>query len=128
MTDLHKTSFWADEVRLSPDARTLFGSTRGLKDETKGWLAAWSLDASGRVQGGDGAEPISRWQTPTSGGWANAIEPAPWTKAGEPTLLALTDSEQGLVMIIKWDGKVFSEVSRVKLDGGAGAATAVWLD
>ena len=129
--DLHETLFWADEVRLSPSARTMFASTRGLKPETKGWLAAFALDADGYVADKSG-RPLSLWMSPTSGGWANAIEPAPFVPAaegdGDMAWLALTDSDQGLVMVLRWDGRRFDEVARVQLPDKAGAATAVWLD
>ena len=41
--------------------------------------------------------------------------------------LDLTDSEEGFVFVLGWDGKEVKEVARTKLDDGAGAATAVWL-
>lgn len=64
------------------------------------------------------------------------MEPAPvgeWKDlqgSGEEgkEFVALTDSEEGLVLVLSWDGEKMDEVARVKLEGGAGAATAVWLD
>lgn len=130
--------FWADEVRtsnLSPDRRPrwLYASTRGLKPETKGYLAVYELDAEGTIKGP--ARDI--YQTRTSGGLANAIEPAPralYERLGlgedSEEFIALTDSEQGWVTMLGWDGRALREVAATKL-GGEGnivqAATAIWL-
>jgi carboxy-cis,cis-muconate cyclase len=65
------------------------------------------------------------WETPTSGGWANAIQPGPTVDGIE--YIALTDSAEGLVMVLSWDGREFKEAARAKLDEGVGPATAVWL-
>ena len=67
-------------------------------------------------------------------GWANAIEPAPFVESGLE-YLALTDSEEGLVIVLSWDGSELQEVASTKLEetpleGGIipGAATSQWLD
>jgi carboxy-cis,cis-muconate cyclase len=132
IADLSPTLFWADEVRISPSSQYLYASTRGLEPTQRGWVAVFSLLPSGLLAS---ETPLALWETPTSGGWANAIEPAPKPLStlgagaeGGVDYLALTDSEEGLVMVLSWDGKTIEEVARVKLDGGAGAATAVWLD
>lgn len=140
--DKDPKEYWADEVRLStgPDRmrpRYMYASTRGLVAETKGYVAVFRLDGDGRLAN-DTALDI--WETPTSGGIANAIEPAPWGAQQGPDTseeelateyLALTDSEEGWVSILGFKGKV-SEVARVNLgkteDGQVvQAATAVWL-
>lgn len=46
--------------------------------------------------------------------------------------IALTDSEEGFVFILAFDGRELTEVARTKLKYGnedrvVGAATAVWL-
>lgn len=131
--------YWADEVRLSNKWREggqpkyLYASTRGLKDNTKGYVAVIELDASGQL-----GETLHIWETPTSGGWANAIEPAPASayKDGldnetQKEWLALTDSLEGFVFVLSFDGQLIEEVARVCLGEGqdevVGAATAVWL-
>lgn len=127
--------YWADEVRCSigPNAskpRYLYASNRGLEAETMGYVAAYRLKEDGYVES---EEPIDIWETPTSGGLANAIEPAPWRKDhGDVDYLALTDSQEGWVSVLKFDGKKISEVDKVNLgkteDGKVvGCATAVWL-
>lgn len=150
--------FWADEVRTShlfthhsstaattKKPRYLYGSTRGLQPETKGYVAAYELDPEGRIKG----PAVEIYETRTSGGLANAIEPAPAEvsrrlggggSAGEEEeeeeeFIALTDSQEGWVVILGWNGKRFREVAAVKLgDEEEGpqeevvqAATAVWL-
>ena len=133
----HHCEFWADEVRLSsgPDASKpeyLYASTRGLEAKTKGYVAVFKLN-------GDGTFALEKaldiWQTPTSGGIANAIEPAPWHESGVQ-YLAMTDSLDGTVSILKFDGKI-QQVDLLKLPYGDGtnghanavvqAATAVWF-
>lgn len=139
--------YWADEVRLAsgPDSlhpEFLFASTRGLSSETKGFVSVFALHKDGSLAS---KEPIDMWMTPTSGGIANAIEPAPWLKKSGSSAnihyLSLTDSEIGLVMILSFDGCRIREVCRVSLplsdekshnvaevkDGIAQAATAIWL-
>lgn len=134
--ELSPTLFWADEVRLSLSPTSngspqyMIASTRGLEASQMGYVAIFALSADGLVAND---KPLAMWETPTSGGWANAVQPAPvgeWGEDGKDgkEYIALTDSEEGLVLVLSWDGKVVEEVARVKLEGGAGAATAVWLD
>lgn len=144
--------FWADEVRTSNlfffvsaageggegRPRYLYASTRGLESGTKGYVAAYELDAEGRIAG----PALEIYETRTSGGLANAVEPAPralyeklgieggWGKAEAEEFIALTDSEEGWVVVLGWNGRRFREVAAVQLkeDGAVvGAATAVWL-
>jgi carboxy-cis,cis-muconate cyclase len=77
------------------------------------------------------AVPAAVFETPTSGGKANAIEVIATNgrgKEGEEDWLVLTDSEQGLCLVIGWDGERFEEVSRVQMMEGDGASHAVWLE
>ena len=122
--------FWADEVRTSfsdgDRPRWLYASTRGLDKGTKGYVSAWRLRQDGRIDGeGEQGGLASMWQTPTSGGFANAIQPGPTVDGVE--FIALTESEECQVMVLAFDGKEIKDVARVRLDEGAGAATAVWL-
>ncbi|EMC99056.1 hypothetical protein BAUCODRAFT_389389 [Baudoinia panamericana UAMH 10762] len=136
-TDRDPKDYWADEVRLSagPEKRQpiyMYASTRGLTASTKGYVAVFKLRTDGTL---DSEQAICIWETPTSGGIANAIEPAPWQagqREGEMEYLAMTDSEEGWVFMLGFDGKEIKEVSRLNLgktDDGAvvKAATAVWL-
>jgi carboxy-cis,cis-muconate cyclase len=138
--------FWADEVRTSPGQKPthLLASTRGLEPETKGYVALFALDDEGYFKGlsrdlkvkqeGE-VEWLDIWQSPTSGGWANAVEPCYKYLKGpdgqEYTYAALTDSEQGLVMVLQIKDDKIIEVARLSLGEHQGkvrgAATAVWL-
>lgn len=133
-------AYWADEVRTSrmcsadssSSPRWLYASTRGLEKGTKGYVAAYELDEEGNMRG----PAISIYETRTSGGLANAVEPAPrevYERMGLPVegegveeFIALTDSEEGWVVMLGWNGKRFREVAAVRLEG-ATAATAVWV-
>ncbi|KAK6400699.1 hypothetical protein LTR95_019277, partial [Oleoguttula sp. CCFEE 5521] len=73
--------YWADEVRVSNTVpgsqdtpKYVYASTRGLKAETKGYVAIFALHPDGTLAN---ERPLCIWKTPTSGGIANAIEPAP---------------------------------------------------
>lgn len=144
----HEREFWADEVRTSlsdgAKPRYLYASTRGLEKGKRGYVAVYALTEDGRIdgtasssssssltasqrQGGDERYPglLDMYTTPTSGGWANAVQPGPTVNGIE--YLALTDSEEGFVFVLSWDGKKIAEVARVHLGDGEGAATAVWL-
>ncbi|KAK7888577.1 hypothetical protein LTR67_008923 [Exophiala xenobiotica] len=135
----------------------LYASTRGLTPQKKGYVAVYKLTEQGRIDtsipspyasaserlnnghtekdvdngnGNGNGSPynglLCMYETATSGGWANAIQPGPTVDGVE--YLALTDSEEGWVFVLGWDGKDMKEVARTKLDNqGAGAATAVWL-
>lgn len=127
--------YWADEVRHStgPDPtspRYLYASNRGLEADTKGYVAVYKLKDDGFLES---EEPLNIWETPTSGGLANAIEPAAHKKEhGDLEYLALTDSQDGWVSVLSFDGKKILEVAKVNLgkteDGQVvGCATAVWL-
>ncbi|KAK4546676.1 hypothetical protein LTR36_001894 [Oleoguttula mirabilis] len=141
--DKDPKEYWADEVRLStgPDKtkpRYMYASTRGLKAETKGYVAVFPLNESGTLAS---ETALDIWETPTSGGIANAIEPSPWPTSQSQDVvregstveyLAMTDSEKGWVFILAFDGQTLSEVTRVNLgkteDGQVvQAATAIWL-
>ena len=136
--DKDPKEYWADEVRLSntdpasKDAKPIYmyASTRGLEAHIKGYVAVFALNEGGTVVD---ERAIHIWETPTSGGIANAIEPAPWRKEHDGLeYLAMTDSEEGWVFALSFDGREIKEIARVNLgkteDGEVRqAATAVWL-
>lgn len=131
--DMDPKDYWADEVRVSASSdgkpKYLYASTRGLQPETRGYVAAFRLRADGTIED----EPLDIWETPTSGGIANAVEPAPIrsTEDGSYEYMALTDSQEGWVFVLQFDGKHIEECARLKLEDDSGslvqAATAVWL-
>jgi carboxy-cis,cis-muconate cyclase len=131
--------YWADEVRTSLSdgdrPKYLYASTRGLEIDRKntekyrkGWVCAFKLREDGTIDeraGKDENGSLHMWETPSSGGWSNAIQPGPTVDGVE--YIALTDSEAWQVIVLGWDGKRFEEVARAKMDEGAVVATAVWL-
>jgi carboxy-cis,cis-muconate cyclase len=137
--------YWADEVRLSagPDKSEpthLFASTRGLESPTKGYVAAFELNRDGTLKD---TVAIDILETPSSGGIANAIEPAPWSAALSKThpsvqYMAMTDSEACKVFLLSFDGARIRMVNSVTLEIPAAEhahqqteqvqpATAIWL-
>lgn len=132
--------YWADEVRIStgPDSKKpqyLYASTRGLETHTMGYVAVFAIDPeTGRFAS---EEAIHIWETPTSGGIANAIEPAPWIKQSDGShvqYLAMTDSQEGWVFVLQFDAREgrIQEVTKLNLgkteEGQVvQAATAVWV-
>ncbi len=144
----HADAYWADEVRLSPASARgfpeyLIASTRGLDAQTKGYVSVYSLDEHGYLTSpgaGDkdysGCRPNDIFETPTSGGLANAVEPLRELVDGE-CHFALTDSEQGLLLVLKLqqgqgdDDVRIVEAARLPFeklgDKTRGLATAVWL-
>ena len=130
----NEKEFWADEVRTSlsngEKPKYLYASTRGLKKGKKGYVAVFKLTEDGRIDdrsqdGGDHDGLLAMWETPTSGGWANAIQPGPTVDGVE--YIAMTDEEAQCVFVLSWDGREFKETARAGLGGDHGPATAVWL-
>lgn len=130
--DKDPSLYWADEVRLSRpkkgSPRYLYASTRGLEKDCKGYVAAFRLDEEGLIVGG----ALDIYETATSGGIANAVEPAPDSEEDSSIEhMALTDSEEGFVFVLGFDGKTFHEAARTQLTDDEGktvaCATAVWL-
>ncbi|KAK6368602.1 hypothetical protein LTR64_006757 [Lithohypha guttulata] len=144
--------FWADEVRTSlsngENPKYLYASTRGLKEGRKGFMAVYKLTPEGLIDGADIVPEdhdtaiewrdddqgglLCMYETATSGGWANAVQPGP--TIGDVEYIAMTDSEVGYVFVLAWDGTEIREVARTNLNEGTdtskgkhGAATAVWL-
>ena len=111
-------------------ADVLFGSTRGLEANTKGYVAAWPLTADGRLLSPD-QDALHRLETRTSGGWANAIAVCPDVGPNGEIYLTLTDSEEGFIQILRYDARngfqVIDEVKVGSADEHVGASVAVWL-
>ncbi|GAA5861332.1 hypothetical protein JCM3774_000213 [Rhodotorula dairenensis] len=158
-----------DTLRLSADQRRLYVTTRGKTPAQRGWVATFALDPEDwsvreekakdqeeeEVEAGYGA--ISRYETATSGGKANAIEvfpkefwPAAATERGADgdgrDYVVLTDDELGYVSVLEWrdEWNELRDVASVQLgvdvpvDGddpgqvvpgeeATGASHAVWL-
>ncbi|KAJ9101802.1 hypothetical protein QFC21_003141 [Naganishia friedmannii] len=115
------------EVRTSPAGDVLFASTRGLKPSEKGYIIAIALDpATGLFSGESNIDATSgneehtslhRWETLTSGGWANAIAVCPEVGSNGEVWISLTDSEEGWVWMLQWMlARGFEIVGRVYLN------------
>lgn len=120
-----------DTLRVSFSGKYLFATTRGAKSSTKGILAVYDISNYNAPL----SDAICIWETPTSGGKANAIEPSPFRGLGDGTSnqgneewIVLTDDEEGWVFIIQWDEekREISEVDRALLPGKS-ASHAIWL-
>ncbi|KDR79164.1 hypothetical protein GALMADRAFT_243050 [Galerina marginata CBS 339.88] len=142
-----------------PSPELLITTTRGSTSNVRGWLSVFPLDEDGnfaRVPPGDsGHEDIEaeRFQTPTSGGKANAIDIRPKSMGGDDTdglWILLTDDDEdtaspsggGAIRVLEWDGwgkgglRVVSEwptsttdpTSEGHEDEIRGASHAIWLD
>jgi carboxy-cis,cis-muconate cyclase len=115
---------------LSKSTSHIFVTTRGKDSSVRGYLVAFALDSNGYLAF-PSAAPTASYQTPTSGGKANAIEVTATNgrgKEGELDWLVLTDGEEGFVMVLGWDGERFEEVDRVQFEDGDMASHAIWLD
>ncbi len=146
----------------------LFATTRGKTPDYKGYLTTFAISSSGLILSPSHPIPptssppwstefaqgkeffaTSIFQTPTSGGKANAIELAPYevssgsTSSGisgeesDAEWMVLTDDEQGWVFIVEWSGRrgtfeiVSSVLLEVGVDGDYGkkalASHGIWL-
>ncbi|GAA6022637.1 hypothetical protein JCM11491_001145 [Sporobolomyces phaffii] len=94
--DPARDRYRGDTLRLSRDGRRLYVTTRGKTPTERGFVSVWTVAASDGaiVESTDGddddaAEPqgygaLSRYETATSGGKANAIEVFPFGPARRP--------------------------------------------
>jgi carboxy-cis,cis-muconate cyclase len=129
--DANPDDYRGDTIRTSPSTPFVFATTRGKTSSTRGYLCAYALDPQTGHLVSPSSKPSAVFQTPTSGGRANAIEVIETRGRGrgdELEWIVLTDEEERLVLVISWNGVEFVEVSRVQLEEGDGASHAVWLE
>lgn len=147
-------SFRGDTLMLSPSTsaspnpKVLIATTRGATSDARGWLSIFSLDEEGRFT----SHPIDaeQYQTPTSGGKANAIDISIKDSSGDGLWILLTDDDDetasasgtGAVRVLEWDGwgnggvKVVAEwpsnTDEASMNSQEeriqGASHAIWLD
>ncbi|PWN19826.1 hypothetical protein BCV69DRAFT_313567 [Microstroma glucosiphilum] len=146
-------AYRGDTIRLSPCGGYLFATTRGMTTATKGLVTGWKVDLEDLTapiveESGETDGAIVRFETPTSGGKANAWEWAPRypldaphyptsssssteesTSASGPEgvvqdLAVLTDDELGYILVMQWDGRDLKEVARTQLPGVGGGESA----
>lgn len=135
--------FRGDTLMLSPSSSVspdfIMTTTRGSTPDTRGWLSIFALDEEGKFRDEDGV----RYETPTSGGKANAIDLLT-KKDGVGIWILLTDDDElnaavgcrGAVRVLEWDGletggvKVVAEWPADESDKEkiCGASHAIWLD
>ena len=120
----------------------MFATTRGVtRGKIRGWLAVFPLGDDGLFVSEDDDEETGmvRWETPTSGGKANAIElQGKDPSEGDGLWIVLTDDDNNngpAVRVLDWnptDGiSVAAEWPAEKSAEGAqveGASHAIWLD
>jgi len=141
-------NYRGDTLRLhpptpqSPSPSHLFATTRGANTSHKGFLAVFSILPTGRLDTQE--SKIERWNTPTSGGKANAIELKAKCRDDDEAIgeniqgvwIVLTDDEPeaGGLWILEWNGeeaggiKIVTEWSGDQDNAMDGASHAIWLD
>jgi len=136
----------------SPSPNFIVATTRGSTSSVRGWLSIFPLDedgdfASPPISNEDPDRDVERYETPTSGGKANAIDIRSKEGAnGGGVWVLLTDDDEstaisgtGAVRVLEWDGwntggvklvaewpsegDVFEDDERIQ-----GASHAIWLD
>ncbi|KAG6849137.1 hypothetical protein H0H93_011000 [Arthromyces matolae] len=147
---LNPSLFRGDTLMLSPSTssqpapRAIFATTRGAKASTRGWLSTFPLDEEGMFVDLDqnGGLDSEYWETPTSGGKANALDVLSKAPEEEGVWILLTDDDDvtakdggGGVRVLEWDGW---GKGGVKIVAGwpqsgqgeemKGGSHAIWLD
>ncbi|KAF8192954.1 Lactonase, 7-bladed beta-propeller-domain-containing protein [Pholiota molesta] len=140
-------SFRGDTLMLSPSTsaspnpKVLIATTRGATSDTRGWLSIFPLDEEGRFT--SHPTDAERYQTPTSGGKANAIDISTKDSSGDGLWILLTDDDDetasasgrwngwgngGVNVVAEWpsntdEASMNSQEKRIQ-----GASHAIWLD
>ncbi|KAI9663814.1 MAG: hypothetical protein M1821_007304 [Bathelium mastoideum] len=120
-TGLSNSSYWSDEVALSPSGAYLWATSRSRSENSTGYISAFSLSGSGSIKSQNFLLP-----TTSSGGTANSVATAFFSDEW----VALTDSSEGFVQIWKLDtnGTSAEVVAQVDIDDGGCCANAIWYD
>ncbi|KAF5310144.1 hypothetical protein D9619_010396 [Psilocybe cf. subviscida] len=143
--EVNSSQFRGDTLMLAPPSssfpspRVLFTTTRGGKSDTRGWLSAFALDEDGLF-----TSKSQRFETPTSGGKANAIDLLQKNPSGADGLwIVLTDDDDatasssgtGSVRVLEWDETSIQIVCEwpssdedIAGERILGASHAIWLD
>lgn len=118
---LSNSSYWSDEVTLSPSGSYLWATSRSRETNSTGYISAFSLSATGEIE-----SQLFLLPTTNSGGTANSVATAFFSDEW----VALTDSSVGFVEIWKLaDNGTSAEVAaHLDLDDGGCCANAIWYD
>jgi len=134
--------FRGDTLILAPSSQPKFlvTTTRGSSPDVRGWLTVIALNDKGDFAQ-DGTE--ERFETPTSGGKANAVDLLS-KQDGEGVWIVLTDDDEatfgeggpgnGAVRVLEYNGlgtggvKEVAEWPAGQKDDIKGASHAIWLD
>jgi carboxy-cis,cis-muconate cyclase len=123
----------------SPLPKFLVTTTRGSTPDVRGWLTFIALDHKGDFARDESEE---RFQTPTSGGKANALDLLS-KQDGEGIWIVLTDDDEatfaeggpgnGAVRVLEYNGlgtgvKEVAEWPTEHKEDIKGASHAIWLD
>lgn len=143
----------------NPNPQLLITTTRGASSDVRGWLSIFPLAVNGDFSSLENMEEADaeaeRFQTPTSGGKANAIDILPKGEQEDGLWILLTDDDEvtasphgtGAVRVLDWNGwgkggaKIVAEWPSVsdgtalsigsgerELESVQGASHAIWLD
>lgn len=125
--DANTTEFWSAEVMLSPSGRYLWATARARTNATTGFISAFLVGDDGGI-----VKKMFRVPTTTLGGWANAINPAPWAEE----YAVMTDYPTGYVQVWKMEGPRergglveytgAKAIARVDIGDGGCCANAIW--
>ncbi|KAA1089429.1 hypothetical protein PGT21_017972 [Puccinia graminis f. sp. tritici] len=125
------SKYRGDTVRVLPSSLVdssheyIFATTRGADRSQRGQLAVFEYNSDTRT-----LKVLLRWETPTSGGKANAIEFSPLKLPRNVVELVLTDDDVGWVSVLECDlsHQTVTVISSCLIDQkGVGASHAVWI-
>lgn len=142
------TLILSPSTSASPNPKVLIATTRGATSDTRGWLSIFPLDEEGCFT--SHPTDAERYQTPTSGGKANAIDISTKDSSGDGLWILLTDDDDetasasgtGAIRILEWGGwgnggvNVVAEwpsnTDEISMNSHEeriqGASHAIWLD
>ncbi|KAF9269820.1 putative isomerase YbhE [Marasmius fiardii PR-910] len=154
-----QSRFRGDTLLLSPSTpsnptpNSIWATTRGSKNSDNGWISVFKLDGEGKL---GSADEIERYETPTSGGKAHAIDLYPknlvkesegspmdgavWILLTDDSDFAASQEGGGGVRVLEWDGWGTGGTKEVtkwpepsgELEEGKermqGGSHALWLD
>ncbi|KAK1229455.1 hypothetical protein PQX77_007504 [Marasmius sp. AFHP31] len=121
-----QSRFRGDTLLLSPSTpsnptpHSIWATTRGSKDSDKGWVSVFKLDDEGKFVSSSETE---RYEMPTSGGKAHAIDLYPKELVNEPATTANDASQiDGAVWMLLTDDSEFA----ASQEGGGGVRVLEW--